>query len=329
VDVGIDLGTASTVVSDARRGILFDEPSVMLVRRNAARRERVLAIGREAADLLGRAPSGFAAVRPLQDGVVTDLETARVYLRWVLRKAGRRMRGWPVRAVIGVPVGSTALGNRALLEAAEEAGIRPVRALDESVAGAVGCGVDPLERRVHMVVDVGGGTAEAAAFCYGGILTQRTCHLAGDEMTLAVTRYLREQYQLFVGELDAEDLKIRSATEESGPLVVQGRDAASGRPQLATVQPAEVADAVRPIVDEIVRTLASCLEDLAPQALADVLEEGVLVFGGASLVQGFPKELERGLGLPVRPAEEPRTCVARGAALALRNRPLLEAYARN
>jgi rod shape-determining protein MreB len=329
VDVGIDLGTASTVVSDARRGILFDEPSVMLVRRGAARRERVLAVGREAADLLGRAPSGFAPVRPLQDGVVTDLETARVFLRWVLRKAGRRMRGWPVRAVIGVPVGSTALGNRALLEAAEEAGIRPVRALDESVAGAVGCGVDPLERRVHMVVDVGGGTAEAAAFCFGGILTQRTCHLAGDEMTLAVTRYLREQYQLFVGELDAEELKIRSAAEESGPLVVQGRDAASGRPQLATVQPAEVTDAVRPIVEEIVRTLASCLEDLAPQALADVLEEGVLVFGGASLVQGFPKELERGLGLPVRSAEEPRTCVARGAALALRNRTLLEAYGRN
>jgi rod shape-determining protein MreB len=329
VDVGIDLGTASTVVSDARRGILFDEPSVMLVRRGAARRERVLAVGREAADLLGRAPAGFTPVRPLQDGVVTDLETARVFLRWVLRKAGRRMRGWPVRAVIGVPVGSTALGNRALLEAAEEAGIRPVRALDESVAGAVGCGVDPLERRVHMVVDVGGGTAEAAAFCFGGILAQRTCQLAGDEMTLAVTRYLREQYQLYVGELDAEGLKIRSATEESGPLVVQGRDAGSGRPQLATVQAAEVADAVRPIVDEIVRTLASCLEDLAPQALADVLEEGVLVFGGASLVQGFPKELERGLGLPVRPAEEPRTCVARGAALALRNRPLLEAYGRN
>jgi rod shape-determining protein MreB len=170
VDVGIDLGTASTVVSDARRGILFDEPSVMLVRRGAARRERVLAVGREAADLLGRAPSGFAPVRPLQDGVVTDLETARVFLRWVLRKAGRRVRGWPVRAVIGVPAGSTALGNRALLEAAEEAGIRPVRALDESVAGAVGCGVDPLDRRVHMVVDVGGGTAEAAAFCFGGIL---------------------------------------------------------------------------------------------------------------------------------------------------------------
>jgi rod shape-determining protein MreB len=147
-------------------------------------------------------------------------------------------------------------------------------------------------------------------------------------MTLAVTRYLREQYQLYVGELDAEELKIRSATEESGPLVVQGRDAASGRPQLATVQAAEVADAVRPIVDEVVRTLASCLEDLAPQALADVLEEGVLLFGGASLVQGLPKELERGLGLPVRPAEEPRTCVAHGAALALRNRPLLEAYGR-
>src|SRR3954452_18874710 len=328
VELGIDLGTANTVVSDIRRGIVFDEPSVMLLRRGGARRERVLAVGQDAADLLGRAPSTFVPVRPLHDGVVTDLETARVYLRSVLHKAGRRGWGFPVRAVIGVPVGSTALEHRALLEAAEEAGIRPVTALDESIAGAVGCGIDPLERRVHMVVDVGGGTAEAAAFCFGGVLAHRTSKLAGDEMTLAVARYVREQHQLHIGELEAERLKIRSGAEGDEPLVVQGRDAATGRPRMATVQPAEVVDAVRPITEEIVRTLAGCMDDLAPQAIADVMAEGVLLFGGSSQVRGFAQELERGLGLPVTLAAEPLTCVAEGAARALRNRRLLAAYGR-
>jgi rod shape-determining protein MreB len=328
VELGIDLGTANTVVSDVRRGIVLDEPSVMLLRRGGSRRERVLATGRDAADLVGRAPSEFVAVRPLHDGVVTDLEAARLYLRTVLQKAGRRAWGVPVRAVIGVPVGSTPLERRALLEAAEEAGIRPVTALDESIAGAVGCGVDPLERRVHIAVDVGGGTAEVAAFCFGGVLAHRTSKLAGDEMTLAVYRHLREQHQLYVGELGAEDVKIRAGAED-GPLVVQGRDAATGRPRLATLPAAEVADAVRPITDEIVRTLAGCMDDLPPQALTDVLAEGVLVFGGGSLVRGFPEDLERGLGLPVKLAEEPLTCVADGAARALRNRALLRAYGRS
>ena len=153
-----------------------------------------------------------------------------------------------------------------------------------------------------MVVDVGGGTAEAVAFCYGGVLAHRTSKLAGDEMTLAVARYLREQHQLHVGELEAEDLKIRSAADGDGPLVVQGRDAATGRPRLATVQAAEVAEAVRPITDEILRTLAACLDDLRPQALADVLAEGVLVFGGSSQVHGLP----RGAGDEPRPAGQAR-----------------------
>ncbi len=155
MDLGIDLGTANTVVSDVRRGIVYDEPSVMLRRLGGGRRDRILAVGREAADMLGRAPATFVAVRPLDDGVVTDLETARLYLRAVLHRIGRGVGVRPIRAVIGVPVGSSALEHRALVEAAEDAGIRPVTALDESIAGAVGCGIDPLERRVHMVVDVG------------------------------------------------------------------------------------------------------------------------------------------------------------------------------
>ncbi len=327
MDLGIDLGTANTVVSDVRRGIVFDEPSVMLLRPGSPRRRQVQTVGREASELLGRAPARFAAVRPLHDGVVTDLETARLYLRAVLERAGRR--AWsPVRAVIGVPADSTALETRALLEAAQEAGIRPVTALDDSVAGAVGCGVDPLERRVHMVVDVGGGTAEAVAFCFGGVLAQRTSKVGGEEMTVAVARYLREQHQLHLGSLEAERVKVFSAAE-NGPLVVHGRDGTSGRPRLATVQAAEVAEAVRPVVDEIVRALTGCLDDLPPQALADVLAEGVLVFGGASLVNGFARHLESDLGLPVKLAEQPLTCVAEGAARALRNRPLLAAYGRS
>jgi rod shape-determining protein MreB len=261
--------------------------------------------------------------------VVTDLEVARLYLHTLLRKVGRRAWTGRVRAVVGAPVGSTALERRALIEAAEEAGIRPVTALDVSIAGAVGCGVDPLERRVHMVVDVGGGTAEVSAFCFGGVLTHRSSKLAGDEMTEAVHRHLREKHQLHVGELGAEDLKIRAAASDGGPLVVQGRDAASGRPRLATVQAPEVAEAVRPITEEIIRTLATCLDDLPPQGVADVLAEGVLVFGGGSLVRGFCDDLEQGLGLPVKQAEEPLTCVAEGAGRALRNRRLLAAYARS
>jgi rod shape-determining protein MreB len=327
VNLGIDLGTANTVVCDGRHGILFDEPSVLLVRAGSGRRPKILAVGQEAADLLGRTSTGLVAVRPLQDGVVTDLETARSYLRAVLHKAGRRVWNSPVRAALGVPVATTALESRALLEAAEEAGIRPATALDGSVAGALGCGIDPMDRRVHLVVDVGGGTAEAVAFCFGGVLASRTTKLGGDEMTVAVARHLREQHQLHVGELEAEQLKIRSA-EENGPLVAQGRDAATGRARLATIPAAEVAEAVRPIIDEIVRTLAGCLDDLPPQGLADVLAEGVLVFGGSSRVQGFATELERGLGLPVKLAEEPLTCVAEGAARALRNRRLLAAYGR-
>jgi rod shape-determining protein MreB len=316
------------VVSDVRRGIVFDEPSVILVAPGRARRPQIEALGREAADLLGRAPSRFAAVRPLHEGVVTDLETARLYLRAVLTRAGRR--AWsPVRAVIGVPADSTGLQTRALLEAAADAGIRPVTALDDAVAGAVGCGVDPLERRVHMVVDVGGGTAEAVAFCFGGVMAHRTSKVGGNDMTEAFARYLREQHQLHVSELEAERVKVLAAAEENGPLVVHGRDGGSGRARLATVQAAEVAVAVRPVVDEVVRALAACLDDLPPQGLADVLAEGVLVFGGASLVHGFPQQLESELGLPIKLAEEPLTCVAEGAARALRNRSLLRAYGRS
>jgi rod shape-determining protein MreB len=328
-ELGIDLGTANTVVCDTSEGILLDEPSVMLVRGNVGRRG-VVAVGRDACELIGRSPAGIRAIRPLQDGVITDLHSARLYLRSVLHRVIRHpwLRG-RLRAAVGVPVGATALERRALLEAADEAGIHRACILDEPIAGAIGCGIDPLERRAHLVVDVGGGTAEVTAFCFGGILAHRSCRVAGDEMTLAVSHHLREHQQLLVGELTAEQVKIQAATADEPSIVVQGRDAATGRPRLATVGLDELTEVVKPVGESIIQTLSACLDELPPQATGDILADGVILFGGGSLTRGFDTSLERAFGFPVKLADRPLTCVAEGAAASLRNAQLLASYARS
>jgi rod shape-determining protein MreB and related proteins len=325
-EFGIDLGTANTVVCDVARGIVLDVPSVMLLRRVRGGRARVVAVGREAADMLGRTPEGLTTLRPLQDGVLTDLETGRAYLREVVRAVG--MLPWQRgrRVVIGVPTGATSLERRALLEAADEAGISRATALDEPIAGALGCGLDPLDRRVHMVVDAGGGTAEVTAFCFGGIVATRSTRVSGDEMTTAVQQHLREHHRLVVDEGTAETVKIRCGVDDEPGIVVQGRDAATGRARLATVPVAEIADVLRPVTGSIVDSLAGCLDDLSPQALSDVLADGVLAFGGASLTPGLVEGVEHRFGLPVKRAENPLTCVAEGAARSLQVPGVLAAY---
>ncbi len=323
--LGVDLGTANTVVCHDHRGIILDEPSIMLMRVDHAR-PKALAIGQEARTLIGRTPTGLTLVRPLRDGVITDLETARAYIAALLRRIAVRPWQRPLlRAVLSVPVGATALERRALLEAAGEARIGKAMLVPAPIAGAAGCGLDPLEPRTRMVVDVGGGTAEVTAFCYGGLLVHRSCPLAGNEMTLAVYQYLREQYQIVVGELVAEDVKIR-ASQDTVSVVVEGQDAATGRPRLVTLTVEEVLEAIRPVTDAIVHTLAACLEDLPSQSVRDVMAEGVLVIGGGSLLRGFDKLLADAFGFTVRHAEQPLTCVAEGAARCLGQEALLKAY---
>ena len=327
-ELGIDLGTANTVVCHPQQGVLLDEPSVVLVR-DAAERPQVVAAGREAAELVGRTPLGLTASRPLHNGVITDLEGARAYLRALLhRVAPRPWQRRSLKAVIAVPAGVTALECRGLLEAADEAGISKATALPEPIAGAVGCGLDPLEKRMRLVVDIGGGTSEVVAFCFGGLVTYQSSRTAGDEMTLAVYRYLREQHQLVVGELAAEKVKMDISTEDGPSLLVEGRDVATGRPRLATVSVHEVTEALRPVMDAIIHDLAACLDDLPPQGVADVLAEGILVFGGGSLTRGFDQLLEKAFGFPVKRAEQPLTCVAEGAARSARNTELLKTYSR-
>ena len=274
-------------------------------------------------------PLTSVSERGASDGVVTDLESARAYLRVVLRRiAPHPWRRRRLRAVITVPVGVTALECRALLEAADEAGIGKATAIPAPIAGAVGCGLDPLERRMQMVVDIGGGTAEVATLCFGGVVTYRSSRTAGDEMTLAVYRYLREQHQLVVGELAAEQIKVHAATEDGPSLLVEGRDAATGRPRLATVPVAEVTESLQPVADAIIHDLASCLDDLPAQGIGDVMSAGVLLFGGSSLTRGFDQLLEKAFGFSVKRAEQPLTCVAEGAARCLRNPALLESFSR-
>ena len=325
--LGIDLGNTNTVVCTARNELVLEEPSVMLLRNMAGRRPKVTAIGHEARGLIGRTAAGITAMRPLHDGVITDLDTAQAFIRAVLHKlAPHRWQRVRTRGIIGVPLGATPLERRALLEAAEEAGLHRPVLLAEPIAGAIGCGVDPLDHRAHLVVDVGGGTAEVTAFCFGEVLAHRSSRIAGDEMTLAVYHHLRERHGILVGEIDAEDIKIRCGTEDGPTLAVAGRDAATGRPKLATVSIEELQEAVRPVTDAIVQTLASCMDDLPPQSVGDVLAEGLLAFGGGSLLRGFHQRLDEALGFSVKPAERPLTCVAEGAARALRNHALVEAF---
>lgn len=317
--LGIDLGTANTVVCRPPRTIILNEPSVMVVSATKNGGQPLL-VGAQARELIGRTPVGLLTVRPIRDGVITDLQTAKSFIVAILRKLARPP--WQklfARAIVGVPSGATSLERRALIEAVEEAGVHRVHLVPEPIAGAVGCGIDPMSPRAHMVVDVGGGTAEVTAFCFGGILATESCRVAGDEMTLALHQHLREAHQVLVGELTAEDVKthLRSDDGPTGPLVVEGRDLVTGRPKIVTLDPVEVAEALKPTVDGILGALGRCLDSIPPQAVTDIMSDGVIAFGGGSLLRGFETQLEQTLGFGVRHAERPLTCVAEGAAALL------------
>jgi rod shape-determining protein MreB len=326
---GIDLGTANTVVCHPVRGVVLNEPSVMVVSSGTKRNQTMkpLLVGRPARELMGRTPLGMTAVRPLHDGVITDLESGRTFIVAILRKVALKpMERVRPRAIIGVPAGANAAERRVLIEAAGKATIGRASLIPEPIAGALGSGLNPLGNRAHLVVDVGGGTAEVTGFCFGGILASRSCRVAGDEMTLALHHYLRQEHQILVGELTVEDLKLRVRDEQGGAMVVDGLDAGSGRPKQITLRTEEAIEAIRPTSEGIVQIIAACLEELPPQAVSDVMQDGVLAFGGGSLLRGFDTLLEDAFGLPVHIAARPLTCVAEGAALCFDYPDVVRAY---
>lgn len=328
--VGLDPGTARTVVHEGDGGFVFDEPSTVLAR-GRGRRNAPPVIGLEADQLAGRLPAGRDVQRPFRNGVVADLELARTYLRGVVRQTVPRP--WArsrATAVFGTPIGATTLEQRALLEVADEVGLGQAYALAAPVAGGLGCGIDPMDSRAHMVVDVGAGKAEIAAFCFGDVLACRSHRSAGDTMTAALLGYLREHHRLAVPQASAETLKRAASSADAGrELSVQGRDTATGRPRTLTLPAAEALDVLAPVTTSIVGGLVGCLDELPVQVLDDVLADGLLLLGGGSLSAGIAGALESAFGLPVKQAENPTSCVAEGAARATTRPDVLAAFARH
>lgn len=324
--LGIDLGTTNTVVGTLEEGVVLNEPSFMLVRDKDP--HRALAIGQDARNLVGRTPAGITQVRPMRNGVIVDLESAQAFLTAVIKQvAPRRRWGRRPKGVITVPAGATPLERRALLEVGHEAGLRKVGLIPAPVAGALGCGIDPLEPRAHLVVNFGGGTSEVTAICFGGVLSHRSCRLAGEELTEALHHYLREEHQIIVGQLTAEHAKMSAPDSTDGQsLVVEGLDAVTGRARLLSLDIEEMTEALRPTTTAMVQTLTACLEDLPPQAISDVMSEGILVIGGGAMLRGLAQQLEESFGLPVKTAEQPLTCVAEGATACVDHPDVVAAY---
>jgi len=315
--MGIDLGTANTLVYINKQGVVLQEPTVVAFDRDS---EQIIAVGNEAKKMIGRTPRNIIAVRPMKDGVIADFEVTEKMLRYYIRKAGRR-RLFAPRVVIGVPSGVTQVEKRAVMDAAREAGAREVFLIEEPMAAALGAGLPIQEPVGNLIVDIGGGTTEVAVISLGGIVTSRSIRVAGDEMNEAIVQYIKRSYNLMVGEQTAEEIKreIGSAypQEEEKFIEVKGRDLVTGLPKLVTLSSHEVMEALAEPVMAIVEAVKMTLEKTPEELSADILERGIVMSGGGSLLRGLDRLLREEIGIPVQVAEDPLTCVARGTGMAL------------
>jgi rod shape-determining protein MreB len=326
--VGIDLGTANTVVCDTDGGVVFREPSVIAWRVDGAGAAKVIGVGTVAEEMMGKAPKGIRVDRLQCKGVMTDVDITGQFLEVVLGGiAGRWRRRHRMSAVIAVPAGANPIERRGVVEAAARAGLRRTQLVPAPVAAAVGCGIDPLRARAHLVVDAGAGSSQVVAFAGKGMLTYRRCPVAGDEMTSALSRYLRRRHRLIVGELTAERAKIAAFSETGPALTVDGFDAGTGRARTATLAREDVFEAVQPVTEEIATDLGRCLPDLPAGVVSDVMQEGIVGVGGAMLVPELRSRLEESVGLAMRTPEQPLTRVAEGAARCLTNPEFVAVHA--
>ena len=319
-DIGIDLGTANTLVYVRDHGIVLREPSVVAVQ---AGTNKVLSVGDEAKRMLGRTPANIVAVRPLKDGVIADFEITEAMLRHFIRKAhGRRtfFRPQP-RVVIAVPSGITEVEKRAVKESAQRAGAREVFLIEEPMAAAIGCGLPVQEAAGNMIVDIGGGTTEVALISLAGIVFSRSVRVAGDELDEAIMQYMKRAYNLMIGERTAEEIKIKIGSaypiEKETTMEVKGRDLVAGLPKTLTITSQEVREALLEPISTIVESVRVTLERCPPELSADLVDRGLVLAGGGALLRGLDKLLAEETGLPVHVAEDPLSAVAEGTGRAL------------
>jgi rod shape-determining protein MreB len=312
-DIGIDLGTATTLVYVKGEGIVLCEPSVVAVKRGSS---QVLAVGNEAKRMLGRTPGNIIAIRPMKDGVITDFEITEAMLRHFIQKVKRRRFQIRPRIVIAIPSGITEVEKRAVKESAERAGARDVILIEEPVAAAIGVGLPIHEPIGNMIIDIGGGTTEIAVISLKGTVFSKSIRIGGDEMDEAIIEYLKKTYNLMVGERTAEDIKINIGSaypqEEELTLEVRGRDLISGLPKTVTITSEEIREALQEPIRAILEITKIALERTPPELAADLIEHGIVMAGGGSLLKGLDKLIAEETGLPVHVADDPMTAVANG-----------------
>ncbi|MBT5856547.1 rod shape-determining protein [bacterium] len=319
-DIGIDLGTANTVVYVRGDGIVLREPSVVALDRKSG---RVLAIGEEARGMVGRTPGNIIAVRPMRDGVIADFETTEAMIRWFIDRVKDRRRLMSPRVLVGIPYGITSVEKRAVLDAARLAGAKETYLIEEPMAAAIGSGVAVTEPTGHMVVDIGGGTTEVAVLSVGGIVVSESIRVAGDEFDEAIISHCRKNYNLLIGERMAEKVKIKigsaSPFSEEKTMSVTGRDLLTGFPKTFTLTATEVREAVSEPVSQILGALRRTLEKTPPELSSDIVESGILLTGGGSLLFGLAKHFYHETKVRIHMADDPLSCVALGTGVVLEN----------
>jgi len=320
LDIGIDLGTANTLVSVRGKGIIIDEPSWVAINKKT---KKVLAIGSEAKDMVGRTPANIVAIRPLRDGVISDFDITEKMLHYFIGKVHDQVI-LPIprpRVVVGIPNGCTEVEKRAAYDATVSAGAREAYLIEEPMAAALGAGLPITEAMGSMIVDVGGGTTEVAVFALGGIVVSRSIRVAGDELDEDIIQYARQKYNITIGERTAEKVKIEIGSAyplpEETTTILRGRNLITGLPQAIEVSSIEIREALSGSVNLIVDAVKDALDETPPELVADLMEQGVALAGGVGQLRGLAERLADETKMNVYVADDPMTCVARGAGLVL------------
>jgi rod shape-determining protein MreB len=317
-DIGIDLGTANTLVYVRGRGVVLREPSVVAIITGTS---QVKAVGEEAKRMLGRTPGGITAIRPMKDGVIADFDITEAMLRYFIKKVHNRRYGVKPRVIVAVPSGITEVERRAVKESAYHAGARDVRLIEEPMAAAIGVGLPVEEPAGNMIVDIGGGTTEVALISLAGIVLSRSVRVAGDECDEAIIQYMKRAYNLMIGERTAEEIKIKAGSayplEQELTMEVRGRDLVAGLPKTLTVTSEEIREALQETISIIVENVRVTLERCPPELAADLVDRGIMLAGGGALLRGIDKLLAEETGLPVHLSDDPLSAVALGTGIVL------------
>ncbi len=328
-DIGIDLGTANTIVYRSGKGIILREPSVVAIDTVA---NRVVAVGQEAKEMIGRTPDSIRAVRPLKEGVIADFECGSAMLRFFLKKTMGKNAFTKKRILICIPYGVTDVEHRAVENAALETGAKDVRIIEVPLAAAIGAGLPVGEPTGSMVVDIGGGTTEVAVISLGGIVSSRSVRVAGDSFDAAIVAYVKKHFNLLIGERTAEEIKFEIGSahpyDNEGTMSVRGRDLITGLPKNVDISAAHIREALSESVQVVIDAIRQTLEDTPPELAADIIDHGITLTGGGAMLRGLDKLINKVTGMPVYIAEDPLDCVALGTGKSLENPALWAALAR-